>query len=181
MKGSILVSIGIALLALSLFSINAPIHQTIFLTNHYSIYIPPIAYPTLNAYENDSNVTVYVLITYNNGSSVIEKVPFYLTLSSGYWQFSIYNETYPKIFTKLVNVTVNTTKGIFIYQKTVSYTRIITTRNGSYPALLQIDINKVNLIQYVLLDRVLGLFLTLVGAISLIFDRFIKIRSSKMC
>jgi len=134
----------------------------------------------LNAYENNTNVTVYVLITYNNGSSVIEKVPFYLTLSSGYWQFSIYNETYPKTFTRLVNVTVNTSKGIFIYQKTVSYTRIVTTRNASYPTLLQIDIYKVNLVQHTLLDRLLGLFLTLVGAILLIFDKFIKMRSAKM-
>ncbi len=177
MKGSILISIGIALLTLALFSINVPIHQTITLTNHYNIYIPSIAHSTLKAYENDSNVTVYVLVTHN-GSSVIEKLPFYLPLSTGYWRFSIYNETYPKTFTKLVNVTVNTSKGIFIYQKTVNYIRIITTRNTAYPALLKIDIYKVNLVQDVLLDKILGLSLTLVGAILLTFES-IKIRRSK--
>ncbi|BDB98689.1 hypothetical protein [Saccharolobus caldissimus] len=166
MRSGILLSLGIALITLSLLSINVPITSTVSVTKPYTLYVPPTAHVYAIIYENDSNVTLYVRILHDN--SFITKPPITITLTPGYWEFSIYNETYPITLSKEVNVTVNTSRGIFIYEKVIHYSEIVTTKNATFPFFIKIVIYKVDIIRYRQIGLGLGIALIL-GDFSLFF------------
>ncbi len=177
MKFGLLTTIGLSLLVLSLLSINSPIHSYVSISNPYSIKIPNIAYVNARLLENNSNVTVYAKLVHNGNVENIVKLPYYLELTPGIWEFSIYNETFPITLTKVINATVvNKSNGIvyvYEYQKIEKYQEIVTTKNATYPIALEVTIYKVNILQYKTIAEILGVLLLFIDII-LLASRFIR-------
>ncbi|QGA53762.1 hypothetical protein GFS03_03740 [Sulfolobus sp. E5-1-F] len=169
MKFGLLTIIGFSLLVLSLLSINSPIYSYVSISNLYTITIPKIAYATVRLLENNSNVTVYVKLFHDGQVENIVKLPYFLELTPGTWEFSIYNETFPITLTKVINATVvNKSDGIvyvYEYQKIEKYQEIVTTKNGTYPITLEITIYKVNIFQYKTVAEILSVILIFIDIV----------------
>lgn len=155
-----LLSFGIALITLSLLSITSPISNTITVTKPYCIVVPPTAKVSAYIYENSTVATIYAKVIHCN-ESIVVKLPFALTLTPGKWVFEVYNESYPKVISKVVNETIEQGNKIIIIQKTVNYTEIVTTTNATYPFYVKLNIECMRILQYQELSRIVGVLLVI--------------------
>ncbi|MDT7901926.1 MAG: hypothetical protein RRE78_08560 [Acidianus sp.] len=167
----LLLSLGIMLISLSLLSITSPIYNTVGVSKPYCISIPSTAKVIATVYDNFTNVTIYVRIIHGNYSEIV-RPPYVITLTNGKWIFEIYNETYPETFFKTVNETIIRKNEIIITQKTINFTRIVTTTNATYPVYVKLYVKCMRIFKFQEIGEILGAIMVISSVFLYLRKRF---------
>ncbi|BDC17954.1 hypothetical protein [Acidianus sp. HS-5] len=168
----LLLSIGIVLISLSMLSITSPISNVVSVSKPYCLTIPPTVKAIAVIYENSTNVRVYAKISHDNLTEIV-RPPFNTVLTKGKWIFEVCNETYPKIFYKTVNKTLVEKNGtVVIIQKTINYTKVVTTNNAAYPFYVKLYIKCMKIFEYKDIAEIVGAVLIISSVFLYLRKRF---------
>ncbi|NON62743.1 hypothetical protein [Acidianus sp. RZ1] len=168
---SVLIAIGIALLSLSLISINAHITFTRTLTQKpFTISIPSTAVGVITISSNSSNITVYITISHN-GRISIEKLPYSTDLSPGKWVIEGYKQIQSVIVKKIINETESLKCGNITTQKVINQSVKEISGTVTSPVYVKITILKVNPLAHTLEVKLIGLLMIFSGIILWILEK----------
>ncbi|AWS00406.1 hypothetical protein [Metallosphaera hakonensis] len=144
--GTLILALGIAVLALGTVSIDALVSFTITLSSHpLQLEFPPTAKGFVTVSENATNTTVYVLIIHDGEHLV--KLPFSSPLSPGNWTIVKYKEIVTSV-NKVVIAENETLKcGNVTTQKVVNQVVESSSYNVTVPVYVHVKVNKMGLVQ----------------------------------
>ncbi|ABP95234.1 MULTISPECIES: hypothetical protein [Metallosphaera] len=160
--GTLLLALGIAVLALGSVSINAHVKYDLTLGPHpVNLVVPPTATGSISIIENATNTTVYVLINHD-GQNVV-KLPYSSALTPGNWTIQGYKEVVVTVAKEVITQNETLKCGNVTTQRVVSHVVQNVSNNVTSPVYIHVEVDRMNLVQDPTLVDVAGGILTALG------------------
>ncbi|MEM4077181.1 MAG: hypothetical protein QXR86_03610 [Metallosphaera sp.] len=168
--GTLILSLGVALLVLSTTSINAHVSYTLVLTrNPVTFYVPSTVMGHVSLIENATNTSAYVIV-YHEGEKIV-KLPYSFTLSPGNYTIRGYEEVSKVIVNKVVKLNESLSCGNVSTEKVIPEEIENVSSQLVYPVYVHLSIQRMNLVRSPEEVGIVGFAMILFG-IALIALRF---------
>ncbi|BCS93512.1 hypothetical protein [Metallosphaera javensis (ex Sakai et al. 2022)] len=167
--GTLLLALGIAILALGSVSINAHVKYTLTLGPHpVNLDVPPTASGFISISENATNTTVYVLI--NHDGSRVVKLPYSSPLTPGNWSIEGYKEIIVTVAKEVITQNETLKCGNVTTQKVVNHLVQNVSSNVTSPVYIHVEVDRMDLVQDPAVVEGVGGILTALGLILVILE-----------